>query len=113
MKQSELRQIIREEIQNLTESKEYTVKDLYKLLKRGEDIYVSTNDGHSYTAFKNEKWDDTGVRHIKHFEDVMLKNKYRKDKTFISRFKKNHFVMKGSKTAAGDFYDKGGRYKGD
>ncbi len=113
MKKSTLRQIIREEIQNLTESKEYTVKDLHKLLKRGEDIQISTDGGHSSKVFKSERWHDTKDQHVKDFEDSVLKNRYYKDKKFVEGHRKNYFVAKDSKSGAGDFYDKGGRYKGD
>ena len=125
MDKSKLRQIIREEIQKLTErinpNREYAVKDLYKFLKDGEDIEISTDGGHSSNVFKKEKWDETEVRHIEDFKDRVLTNRYYKGKKFVPNFKfrKNYFVLKDSETDAGDFYDKmqtrrgGGIYKGD
>lgn len=125
MKKSKLRQIIREEIQNLAEkinpNKEYTAKDLYKFLKSGEEIAISTDGGNSSQSFKKERWHKTDDEHIEEFKRNILNNRYFKNKKFIPNFKfrDNYFILKDSETGAGDFYDKmqtrrgGGIYKGD
>lgn len=125
MDKSKLRQIIREEIQKLTErinpNKKYTAKDLYKFIKSGEDITIYT--GYDTKVYRKYDWDKTGVRHIKDFENEILKNRKYKGKKFIPDFKyiKNRFEVEGAEqlSAAAAFYDDmqtrrgGGIYKGD
>ena len=112
MKKSELRQIIREEIEKLS-SQEYTVKNLYQMILDGETISISSDGGHSSSTYALEK--DYKANPIESFEDFVLNNPDFKNKTFTQN-KSGIFILKGTEgtiDAVSRFYDTGKRFKGD
>jgi hypothetical protein len=112
MKKSELKQIIREEIEKLS-SQEYTVKDLYQMILDGETITVSPDGGHSSSTYALER--DYGVNPIENFESFVIEGPRYKNKTFVQK-KPGMFIVKGTEgtiDAISRFYDTDKRFKGD
>ena len=111
MKKSQLRQLIKEEIQNL--SQEYTVEDLYQMIKDGEIIKVSDDGGHSVSTYGLTR--DYMVNPIENFEKFVLNHPRLKNTTYIMD-DKNSFIKKGTEgyiDAISKYYDKIGSFKGD
>lgn len=111
MKKSQLRQLIREEIQNI--SQEYTVEDLYQMIKDGETIKVSDDGGYSSSAYGLTR--DYMVNPIENFEKFVLNHPRLKNTTYVMG-DKNYFIKKGTEDytdKVAQDYQKMGSFKGD
>jgi hypothetical protein len=102
-----------EDFINEKRNKEYTVKDLHKMILNGETITVSSDGGHSGSTYALEL--DYGVNPIENFKSSVLNNTRFKNKKFVQK-KPGMFIVKGTEgtiDAISRFYDTDKRFKGD
>lgn len=103
-----------EEFINEKRNKEYTTKDLHKMIINGETIKMSTDGGHELYTYSKDRGQYMAMS-VDNFKKDMLNNPSLKNKRFLKN-DNGTFILKGTEgipDMVSKFYNAGGRFKGD
>lgn len=103
-----------EDFINEKRNKEYTVKDLHKMILKGETITLSKDGGHSSSTYTKDSKHHMAMP-VDSFERFVLNEPRFKNKKFLKN-KDGTFILKGTEgttDAVSKFYNTRGRFKGD